>query len=658
MYNTSKILNIENKLISVIVLFFIASGIYFRFVDIGKWCFAVDEFFIATSVSKILDYGIPKFEYGGYYTRGLLFQYFEAFISLIWGFNEGTLRYGSLFFNLLSFPALYLLGRRIGGKTLGLAAICIFSISLWEIELSRFVRMYTAFQCAFLWFLLILLNVIVDKDQNKIKWLYAIAICSIFVHEATIFILLLLFLPLLFGSVGEIRKHILASSVILLCGYFYLKFDFRHLGTSSHLPIEYQKFIGSKNSIFPDLYFLNTIIQLREWFFAYVLVFSINIYAVYRLWKDIYLTNDKKTIMSILVFLSLAQMFGLLLLVMLAMIVINKVDIKDSKNKAIQKTIACVVITFNFWLLYGIFTNKWIGEFENLSSISIKKILVVLFKYPNIFDALIFPWGNAIPIISICFLIAALYITFLLFVNRENNKTCQLRVLIFVMISCTSLLGILPTNYRTTRYGFFLYPVAILVLLYFIKYLAERFGSIKCQSLIFFFFAIFIFVNTDDFEINHLWNISSPQINFRMHHDLQKAIHFYPRCDFKSPANFIDKNAGENDIIIIKELPCCHYLKRISYVFKSDKNIEFSAISILNGTKEFWTGAYLMYKYDDLVNLLNNIKETVWIIDYTEKYPGSVNPQLRFENLSKYAVYTSIDGAFNVLKIPPGNNHY
>ena len=60
-------------------------------VDIGKWCLAVDEFFTATSIRKILDYGVPKFSIGRYYTRGLFYQYFEALLSMIFGFNDNAL---------------------------------------------------------------------------------------------------------------------------------------------------------------------------------------------------------------------------------------------------------------------------------------------------------------------------------------------------------------------------------------------------------------------------------------------------------------------------------------------------------------------------------------------------------------------------------------
>ena len=53
-------------------------GLFSRFYSIGKWPFTDDEFYIAKSIENILTYGLPKFECGGYYARGLIYQYLSA----------------------------------------------------------------------------------------------------------------------------------------------------------------------------------------------------------------------------------------------------------------------------------------------------------------------------------------------------------------------------------------------------------------------------------------------------------------------------------------------------------------------------------------------------------------------------------------------------
>lgn len=650
---SKKINNYEDSLILVFVFSLITVGIYFRFLDVGKWCFAVDEFFTATSINKILDNGIPRFANGGYYVRGILFQYFEAFLSLIFGFNEGTLRYGSIFFSLLTLPGVYFLGKRIGGKTLGFVAIGIFSISLWEVEFSRFIRMYTAFQCLFVWYLIILIKVIIDKDISKLKWLYSIAICSVFVHEGSIFLILLLFLPLLFEFAGEKKRHVLISSIILLSAYFYIAYDFRHFGLTGHLPQDYQKVAGSSKIILPNLYFLNTIIETKGWLLVYVLVAFVNSYFIYRLWRDINLTSTKRIIISILMLLSLMQMFGVCTLFLLGVLIIDKINVKDITNKTVRKTIGCIGITFGFWFLYGVFTGLWVESFENLSGVSIKKILVVLFKYPNIFDSLIYPYIGAIPILSFCLLISFCCVLFII-LFRQKRDIFSLQVITLVLISCIVVLAILPTPYRTTRYSFFLYPIFIILFSYAIKYFIGMFGQIKYQSSLFFFSALFLFINTDDFKLNHLMNIGSPEINFRMHYNMYKSGHFYGREDFKSPSDFINNNANKNDVIISTFTTCSYYLNKLDYVYVDYNNPNFAGISTLNGTKEFWTSSNLLFKVDDLLHLIINSQEDIWLIVHSEKYMWNNTSKRLSEVFSKFKVYTSIDGRLNVLKIPSG----
>ncbi|NOG82696.1 MAG: hypothetical protein HND49_02575 [Planctomycetes bacterium] len=413
----------EKYLIYIALVFFIILGMYFRFLGIDNWCLAVDEFFTASSVSRILEYGIPRFEHGGFYVRGLFFQYFEASLSLIFGFDEATLRYGSIFFNLLTIPGLYFLGRSLGGRWLGLTAVGIFSISLVEIEMSRYIRMYTAFQCLFVWYVLIQVKVITEKDGTKIKWLYIIALCSIFVHEGAIFPVLLLFLPLLFEFPGEKKRHIFISLAILIVTYFYLTFDFRHFGTIDHLPQDYQKIIGVSKILLPNLYFVNTIIETKGWLLAYGVILLTNIFLLYRIWHDTGIKNSKKYILTLLLMFGMIQMFGAILLLLFGSLISDKVNRKDLGNRRVRIAIGCLGLTLSFWILYGIFTDLWVQHYPYLFEISEKKVLVVLFKYPNIFDTFIFPWRSATPSIFTGLFFSLLYILLLRVTKKESGDS-------------------------------------------------------------------------------------------------------------------------------------------------------------------------------------------------------------------------------------------
>ena len=78
----------------------IAVGAYVRFKGNGKWPLAFDEYFMAKSIGNILENGVPRFECGGLYMRGIVYQDLAAPILLLGSNIESGLRSISTFFNL------------------------------------------------------------------------------------------------------------------------------------------------------------------------------------------------------------------------------------------------------------------------------------------------------------------------------------------------------------------------------------------------------------------------------------------------------------------------------------------------------------------------------------------------------------------------------
>ena len=58
-------------------------GFYFRIKGLTNGGLSnSDEYYIAKSVHNILEYGVPKYPLGGYYNRGLIYQYLSALLIL------------------------------------------------------------------------------------------------------------------------------------------------------------------------------------------------------------------------------------------------------------------------------------------------------------------------------------------------------------------------------------------------------------------------------------------------------------------------------------------------------------------------------------------------------------------------------------------------
>ena len=144
------------------------AGIYARFKGLGGASFDVDEYYLARSIENVLRTGLPAFSCGGFYTRGVVLQYASAAMQLGGSSAEFAPRFLSACSSILCIPAVYILGCRIRGRVVGLLAVILIALSVWEIEMARFGRMYGPFQAVFLWYLVFFLRYTADRNARAL----------------------------------------------------------------------------------------------------------------------------------------------------------------------------------------------------------------------------------------------------------------------------------------------------------------------------------------------------------------------------------------------------------------------------------------------------------------------------------------------------------
>ena len=79
----------------------------------------------------------------------------------------------------------------------------------------------------------------------------------------------------------------------------------------------------------------------------------------------------------------------------------------------------------------------------------------------------------------------------------------------------------------------------------------------------------------------------------------------------------------------------------------------FITISVENGEKERWSNAKLIYQNKDLINFIENRKNTIWFTVFREKWLTDIN---FYERYNKFLVAQGIDGLVKVFKFPKKNN--
>lgn len=121
-------------------------GAGLRLYALGSQGFWFDEAITTNAAIGILDGGRPTFPSGVDYWRGLPHTVLVAASMAVFGVSEWAARVPSVLFGVLTIPVVYLLGREVGGRRLGLIAATVVTVLTWEVTWSRQARMYQQLQ--------------------------------------------------------------------------------------------------------------------------------------------------------------------------------------------------------------------------------------------------------------------------------------------------------------------------------------------------------------------------------------------------------------------------------------------------------------------------------------------------------------------------------
>ena len=539
----------KNEIITlVIICLSVILGFYFRIKGLSYGGFSSsDEYYMAKSIRNILKYGIPHFKLGGYYDRGLIYQYMGAFLLTLGVKEVFALRIIPLIFNMLALPAVYMLGKKSGNKIVAISILVLFCFSAWEVEFARLARYYAPFQMIFIWYILFLYKMIIEKDIRAFKWMLILSAASIFMYEGSIFLILLNFLPFILRKESFNWTRILLSVGIFLITFIYLRFDFWHMGVIDYLPTDV-KFIKEGSFLPIDIpYLFITTFPNLLWYILFsipIILFMIYGFYLYRAPDDL----RSRIIFSLLAFLSLFNLFATAVILIIILYLIKWIRFQDIKSKNFYLLISVMFFNFIFYLIYGLTTTTWLKFFPEESSITINKIFWVFINYPNFYEKIARPWFFGMPALTFIFLLF-IGISFIITLYKsrfeKNNEIKGADILLAILILIVSIVASLKMPYNDTRYTFFIYPLFMLVFLLSVNKISEIISKRKkYHYAIYFFVLAFFVIFSSDYSINHLVNIDTKEIHFRTIYNHKRATIYFFRNDYVTPAEVINKNMG------------------------------------------------------------------------------------------------------------------
>ncbi|MFC3104842.1 ArnT family glycosyltransferase [Salinisphaera aquimarina] len=628
----------------------IALGAYARLRGLGTWPWATDEYLTNQSVANIIRYGVPAFDCGGYYLRGIFLQYLIA--PLEWGgiHPELAARLVPVAFSFVALAAVYFLGKRLSGTTVACVCVSLLSLSLWEIEFARFARMYMPFQAIFLCYLLALHRVVVDRHTAAFGWLWLLSLAGVFTWAGGLFLLVVNFLPhAIKDSPGRFR-HMAVSGALLLVGYIYSGWNFRVMGAVPPLPSDVPINLVGEHVVMPPL-LLSTLSSHPAWLVGALLLLGLSLAVIVTLVRAYGIAARERIGWTALVILSLFNLFGCVVLGLVLLLLLGWIDIRRASRRCAYIVALAIASNFVFWFAYALLTHGWYALFPGFKpGGELSKLAVVLFKYPNVVDSTLAPWLAAVPTLAVLLggLAAAAVIWSVL--GRDEERVHSLRLTLAVCVVMVVLASLVDTKYIRTRYTFFLLPLLYLVAMTVIHTLLVRpIRSYPKRSAVVGLTVIATMGLTEDFGWAHLIHVDSTKWNYRLPYGEALTAHYYPREDFRTPAQYVNRHAGPQDLVVTTKPVATYYLDRTDYVYWNYSWGEFAGISCDAGRRERWSGSDLLYRRDDLFDAVDKSNGNIWLITLV----GEVRPPIDelSERYSVTLVYRGLAGAIGVYKI-------
>lgn len=633
---------------------------YFRLVDLGAAALIDDEYYLARSIQFVTDTGLPQFPNGGYYARGVIQQYMTAALLGFFDKPEAALRLIPALCNLLSLPLVFLIAKRLTNVNVALLAMCLFGISVWEIEFARFARMYAPFQLLFLAYVLLMTKAIVDISNNALYGAFILSVIGIFVYEASAFLLVFNFIPWVMGMRFEFNAKLFVPLIPLI---LFIAVTLA-ISPPSLTPPESLGSGGHKGLIlvppFLAITAVNSLLTLIPFVFMVVLAFAL----VFRVWR---LANESlfsQVLLSLIVVLSLLNLYSLCLLLLMLWLILPGESSLASWQLLFQRhkpILLFVVGTFVFWCVYALLNNGWLGVVKTLDVNNYPNKYVqlagVFFNFPQIIPRYVAPLLQGMPITSLAwFLLVGLgFFHSLTLPQREQNRAYFYVFLVFSM--SVMLIGISGAFQKTTRYGFFVYPLLLLLACYGIHRVSAIYPRMQHRVLV--LFVVVSFIVLDDYRLFHLATINSDATMYRASFSESKKSHYIGRRDFRSPVEYVNSNRVDEDVVISATTPSDYYLEsQLDYMFipKSANRFWERTVESERGLVDVWSNARLLYTTDSLLNTIKNSPQTVWFIAFAVDWQGQKVDQYR-RMFGDQLVYTSIDGTVDLFRIENNNSH-
>jgi hypothetical protein len=631
----------------------VAVGVAARLWAIGRWPVSFDEFLMGKSVRNILASGVPRFADGGYYVRGLLVQYALAGARLAGLGEELSLRIVPALFNLAAIPAVFLLARRIAGRSAAWVAVSAFALSAWEIEFSRFARMYAPLQAIFVWFAYFLDRLMVEKDGRSRAATYLLAAAGIVVHETSVFLAALLFLPLAVERRVSRARDLVLPVALLAAAVYVNATDFRSVGAAAAAAGAKSGLAGALGKILTPSLLTGSAVGSGGWLAAVVALACFSGWAIYATLRQEGLPARARSVLCACVALAFANLFAAVAILVVLAFLAGWLRREEVRVRSAIWPAAAVAACALAWGAYV--AAQAAARPGPAAGAALAIVASPLFSWPNVLGRVLLPWIGVLPRFLAMSALLLLLGAAAGVARAKGAAVSGFRRLGIVLVLGVLLVGLVKTPYVSTRYSFFLYPLLLILDAAALDGLARRlFPSARAASATLLALSAVFLAVSEDVRADRLFRAATLQTNFRLEASWAEWNHYVPRVDYRTPAEFIRANRAPGDTVVSLALPADFYLDRpLEAFYLPREDPEFRNHFDRGSGRDRWTGARIVSDEESLFRLIDGASGTTWVVSGTEAYPYKQAVSRRIaERYARYGRFRSLDGRLGVYAIP------
>ncbi len=584
------------------------------------------------STQNLSRHGWPAFDCGGFYTRGLILQYLAALLAQLGIPLDVAPRLISAVSSLLALPAVFVLGRRMHSRTFGLVAVAIMALSVWETEIGRFGRMYAPFQAVFLWYLVFFLRRTVDRDRRAECPMIILTVVGTLLWEGGVFLALANFLPVFLQkpSVKLLPRDwaVLAGFVVVcVVSYWFVTTDFRLLGGTPPLPLDYDSSVVT--TVTPPGEPPSLWIRLsvhRGWLALFLLPLALSAWAARIAWLRRETLLSAAALIAALV-AAVAHQFLAAAAVLTLASVFRFASWEQLTSNAARTVYGAIGICALFWLSFV--SSIWAHPTDGPLWKAALSFVHPLVSLPDLLDQVIRPWASAVPMLSVgLLLLVGAAVGRLMRQDKPgiSNERAVTAVFICMLLAASAS----DTPRHETRYVFFLYPLAVLIALMTVDNLIRMSARHeRARALMTPVLGLGLFMLSEDFRPRHLLTIDQPATIFRYEMTAAQQSHLVTRDNSPALAQWLRHHAASGDVVVSAYQSLDYYYPKTQFFYVERSDYNFESYACRYGTVDRWSNRPLLQSAQALATLISGTS-TTYLVTYSARVEQLLEPLSRY----------------------------